>query len=312
MDRRHRHRAFLGAVMLLALVGTARAQTSSPVVTPTPTAPTTATATATPWVQASSPPARPPVITIRVNKDGRYFFEKEKDALPADKLAERLHRLRDTQGDALRVVIRAESDTSYAAITTALDQVNGVGIKNVSFVVSPGSKPPGPTPTPQPPAAAVPSATPSTEEIARTMARKREEELAKPPAAPAVRPPRGEPPLPPDEREAYERNLTLWLALPPEERQALRGQATERIREETEKAYQNSGLNLNDDQREVFALRYRQERRRLEREIQEKATAERARRLPEIMERIKHEFAAAPPAVNPPKPTPTATSSPVK
>ena len=143
------------------------------------------------------------------------------------------------------------------------------------------------------------------EEVAREMARKREEELAK--QSPPVGPPRNLPQLTPEEKEAYERNLTFWLALPPEERQAIRGEATERIRVETEKAYESSGLHLNNDQREVFALRYRQERRRLERELQEKARAERERRLPEILERIKREFPAAASAVNPPKLTPAPT-----
>ena len=162
---------------------------------------------------------------------------------------------------------------------------------------------------------AAPSATLSKEDLARAMARKREEELAKQQPPPPVKPPRTMPQLTPEEKEAYERNLTLWLALPPDERQALRGEATERIRIETEKAYEISGLHLNDDQREVFALRYRQERRRLERELQEKARAERERRLPEILEHIKHEFpasAAATPRPTPkvsPMPTPTPTAA---
>ena len=116
--------------------------------------------------------------------------------------------------------------------------------------------------------------------------------------------------LSPEDREGYERNLSLWRSLPPEDKKAIRGLATERIQEETEQAYASSGLNLNDDQREVFALRYRQERRRLEREIQEKALAERNRRLPEIIERIKHEFPATAAAATPPKPTPKPTPTP--
>ena len=134
------------------------------------------------------------------------------------------------------------------------------------------------------------------------MARKREEELAKQPPVPA-KPPRTTPQLTPEEREDYDRNLSIWLTLPVEEKQAIRGLATERIREEIEKAYADSGLRLNDDQREVFALRYRQERRRLEREIQAKASAERERRMPELIERIKREFPAAA-AANSPKPSP--------
>ena len=143
------------------------------------------------------------------------------------------------------------------------------------------------------------------------MARKREEELARQTAAasPAARPlpPRLLlPRLSPDENAAYERNLALWLALPSEEKKEIRGLAAERVQQETEKAYESSGLNLNQDQREMFALRYRQERRRLERDLQEQARTERDRRMPEIMDRLKREFANG----NVPRPKPTATLSP--
>ncbi len=302
MDR-GRYRAILnalglGGVGLLVVTGPLLAQTP----TPTPATPLPVAATATPWVQASPPstplpPAKPPSVTIRVDKEGRYYLGNEKDALPADALAERLRKLREAQGDDLHVLIRAELDTNNAAVTAAEDQARAAGIKTVTTrKITVVKVPVLPVPSPM--------ASPSKEEVAKVMARKREEEMAKAAATP-VKPPRIEGPLPPDERAAYERNLALWLALPPDERQALRGQATERIREETEKAYASLGLNLNDDQREVFALRYRQERRRLEREIQEKAKAERAHRLPEIMDRLKREFPTSPPAANTPKPAPT-------
>ena len=298
MDR-GRYRAFLnafgpGGVGLLVMTGSLFAQAPTPTL---PATPAPVAATATPWVQAPPPstplpPAKPASVTIRVDKEGRYYVGNEKEALPADALVDRLRKLREARGDNLQVYIRADRDAEYVAVTTALDHVKDAGIKDVAFGTVPGNKASSPNP----------SVSPSREEIARAMARKREEELAKPPTAAPAKPPH----LSPEEHEAYERNLGLWLALPPEERQALRGQATERIREETEKAYVNSGLNLNGDQREVFALRYRQERRRLEREIQEKAAAERARRLPEIMDRLKREF----PGSNG-TPTPTSTSAPI-
>ncbi len=168
------------------------------------------------------------------------------------------------------------------------------------------AKPAAVSPVKAPSSTPKPSATPTREEIARAMARKREEELARDRPMPAkLQPPRDSPQLAPEEREAYERNLNVWLTMPPEEKQTIRGLAADRTREEIAAAYEGSGLNLNDDQKEVFALRYRQERRRLEREIQQKAKAERARRLPEIMERLKREFPAASPVVSTPaKPTP--------
>lgn len=115
--------------------------------------------------------------------------------------------------------------------------------------------------------------------------------------------------LPTEEREAFKRNLRVWRQLTPEEREAMRRETTDRTREEVERAYQQSGLRLDKDQREVFGLRYRQERRKLEREIQEKMEAERTRRLPGLVEGLKKEFAdkpAAAPMANAPTPPPPA------
>ena len=90
--------------------------------------------------------------------------------------------------------------------------------------------------------------------------------------------------------------------------------ADERAKQETDKAYQESGLTLDRDEREVFDLRYRQERRKLERELQDRANAERARRLAEISDRLKHEFTGRtagtpPPPPPPPAPKKTATQA---
>ena len=123
--------------------------------------------------------------------------------------------------------------------------------------------------------------------------------------------------LPPDEREAFKRNLRVWRQLTPEERESARKEAADRTHEEVERAYGQSGLRLDKDQREVFGLRYRQERRKLERELQEKMDAERTRRLPAMVEELKKEFAdktaapsATPLAVNTPTPTPAARMTP--
>ena len=100
----------------------------------------------------------------------------------------------------------------------------------------------------------------------------------------------------PAEQEAFKRNLLIWQQMPREQRQALREQFNQHKREEVQAALRESGLNLNSDQREMFALRYMQERRKLERDIQDQANAERARRMPEIIERLRREFGAGRPA----------------
>ncbi len=104
--------------------------------------------------------------------------------------------------------------------------------------------------------------------------------------------------LPPEERAVFLRNFQRWAQLTTEERQTLRRQADERrqrIMEEMETALRESGLHLDEDRRQVFMLRYRQERRKLELELQEKIATERARRTPEIVERLKREFETPPP-----------------
>lgn len=114
--------------------------------------------------------------------------------------------------------------------------------------------------------------------------------------------------LPPDaDREAFRKNLLRWRDLSPEERNALRGQVDNRgevIKAEIDKTIRDSGLHLTLDQREVYGLRYMQERRKLEKALRDQMGAERARRLPGIVEQLKNEFTPPPPAG--PRPTPGA------
>ena len=129
----------------------------------------------------------------------------------------------------------------------------------------------------------------------------------------------------PDERQAYQQNSRLWDTMTGEERQAMRQVIGGRMQVEMDEAYKRSGLNLNADQREMFDLRYRQERRRIEREVQEIARRERERRLPAVDEQMRKEFgrmsaantakAGATPAVSgsaapTPRPTPVASAGP--
>jgi hypothetical protein len=110
--------------------------------------------------------------------------------------------------------------------------------------------------------------------------------------------------LPAEEQETFKHNLEVWRGLPPDEKAALRTMARTRARAEIDKAIQDSGLHLDPDQREVFALRYTQERRKLERDLQHQAAAERALRMPEILSRLRSEFGGT----GGPAPKPAATS----
>ena len=146
---------------------------------------------------------------------------------------------------------------------------------------------PKPSPPPKPVAGPKPAATAtkgSMEETRVRMQRERELEVGGAPSAE----------LSPDDAATFNRNQQLWNKLSPEEQAFVRGQVNPRMQQEIDGAYVESGLNLDNDQREVFALRYRQERRRLEREIQDKARAERSRRLPQIVDQLRKEFGKGP------------------
>ena len=97
----------------------------------------------------------------------------------------------------------------------------------------------------------------------------------------------------PDEQKTFEQNMQLWDRMTRDERQAMREAVGGRIRVEMDEAYKRSGLTLSDEQREMFDLRYRQERRKVEREVQEIARRERDRRLPVIDEQLRKEFGRA-------------------
>ena len=185
------------------------------------------------------------------------------------------------------------------------------------WVQAPPASAPTPPPPPRPPKppkppkvvppVVSPDGSPSPEDMKREMIRRRQEEKRMsgevgkfaPPGSPAAefdekaeaRVSARLAQLPPEERAVAQRNLAVWRQLSPEEREGLRRQAVERAHQESDRAYQESGLSLDHDQREIFNLRYRQERRKLERELQEKINVERQQRLGEITARLKSEFA---------------------
>jgi len=115
--------------------------------------------------------------------------------------------------------------------------------------------------------------------------------------------------LPPEQRERFGENLRRWQRLPDEERRDLRQEdlrRRERIAREIDEAIRNQGLKLNPDQREVFALRYTQERRRIEAALRRETEEKRSRQLGEMVDRLKKEFAATSIAASPsPSPSPS-------
>lgn len=115
--------------------------------------------------------------------------------------------------------------------------------------------------------------------------------------------------LPPEQRQRFRENLERWRNLPPDERDVLRKDAEVRrakIARDIDEAIRNAGLQLDRDRRQVFTLRYVQERRKIEEQLRKEMEAKRGPMMRNMIERLKNEFASAPS----PSPSPAPTASP--
>lgn len=108
-------------------------------------------------------------------------------------------------------------------------------------------------------------------------------------------------------RENFER----WKKMPPEERDAMRGREQfrrEKIAQEIDESIRKSGLHLDADHREVYALRYTQERRKIEEQLRREMEAKRRPMMRDMLERLKGEFSHTTAAA--PSPSPAASPLP--
>jgi hypothetical protein len=115
----------------------------------------------------------------------------------------------------------------------------------------------------------------------------------------------------PKERERFLENLNRWKSMGEDERRKLKEAGRDdwsRMREEVDKAIKDLGLTLDRDQREVFELRFRQERRKVEQKVREQMDAIRRPLLDEMQEVLRKEFGGGAVA---PKASPTPSASPV-
>jgi hypothetical protein len=99
--------------------------------------------------------------------------------------------------------------------------------------------------------------------------------------------------MPAEDRQRFKSNADRWLALPPEERSALRereGIRRERLQREADAAIRELGLQLEAEKRAQFEQRYLEERRRIDRALREELRAKRQRELEPVVERLKKEF----------------------
>ena len=110
--------------------------------------------------------------------------------------------------------------------------------------------------------------------------------------------------LSPEERERFKENFERWKALPPEERQALmqhERMRREKMMQEIDEGLKKTGLQLDKDRREIFNLRYAQERRKIEEQLRKEMDEKRRPLMKELLERLTKEFSA--PATASPSPS---------
>ena len=106
--------------------------------------------------------------------------------------------------------------------------------------------------------------------------------------------------LTPEQRKRFQENIVRWANLPPEQKKALREREEERkkfMQQEVDVAIQDSGLQLDGGQRELFIKRYGEERRKIEEQLRKEANEKRKPLVHEMVSRLKSEFSA--PATTP-------------
>jgi hypothetical protein len=114
----------------------------------------------------------------------------------------------------------------------------------------------------------------------------------------------------PEEREHFQENWKRWKQMGDGERKDWQQRAMderERIKKVIDDTISKLGLKLDDDQREVFVLRYRQERRKIEEQLRSEMDAKRQAEVNEMLQRLKVEFSTPKPAPAPAPAKPAAT-----
>ena len=93
-----------------------------------------------PSASTGSPVQKPDFTAIGIDKDGDFYFDKDKTPTQADQIVPRLTKLYAEKRDDLKVFINADQDCKYNQVITVLDKVRQVGIKKVSFPVKENNK----------------------------------------------------------------------------------------------------------------------------------------------------------------------------
>jgi hypothetical protein len=99
--------------------------------------------------------------------------------------------------------------------------------------------------------------------------------------------------LSPEERQIFRRNAERWMRMTPEERKLMRQREKihrQELKSEADAILRQSGLHLDSEKQARFEQRYIQERRKIERALNQEVEAKRKQELPVLNERLKKEF----------------------
>jgi hypothetical protein len=103
----------------------------------------------------------------------------------------------------------------------------------------------------------------------------------------------------PEERERFKENWQRWKEMGERERAEFKQRAAREhacMDKAIDDAIAKLGLVLDRDRKEVFALRYKQERRKVEEALCQEMKKKRDQQLDDMLRRLKTEFATPPPA----------------
>ena len=103
--------------------------------------------------------------------------------------------------------------------------------------------------------------------------------------------------LSPDQKRKFRDNLEQWKNMPLAQQDLFRDREAfmrEKVAQEIQDAINKSGLRLDADQREVYALRYTQERRKIEERLRKEMDQKRQGMVAEMLGRLKVEFSPTP------------------
>jgi hypothetical protein len=103
--------------------------------------------------------------------------------------------------------------------------------------------------------------------------------------------------LTPEQRKRFQENVWRWVNLPPEEKKLLRDREEIRkklMEQDVQTALQESGLQLEGEQREKFVLRYSEERKKIEEELRKETMEKRKPLVKDLIARLRSEFSGNP------------------